>query len=44
MEDRNLIAEMIEELDDIGKFFFGLVALLLLQSQLQEELEKAYDK
>lgn len=44
MEDRNLIAEMVEELDDTRKFFFGLVALLLLQPQLQEELEKAYDK
>lgn len=44
MEDRNLIAEMVEELDDTGKFFFGLLALMLLQPQLQEESEKAYDK
>ena len=44
MEDKNLVAEMVEELDDTGKFFFGLLALLLLQPQLQEELEKAYDK
>lgn len=44
MEDRNLIAEMVEELDDTGKFFFRLLALMLLQPQLQEELEKAYDK
>ena len=42
MEDRNLVKEMVDELDDTGKFFFGLLALLLLQPQLQEELEKAY--
>lgn len=44
MEDRNLVVEMVDELDDTGKFFFGLLALILLQPQLQEELEKAYDK
>lgn len=44
MEDKNLVAEMVEELDDTGKFFFGLLALMLLQPQLQKELEKAYDK
>lgn len=44
MEDRNLVKEMVDELDDTGKFFFGLLALLLLQPKLQEELEKAYDK
>lgn len=42
MENRNLVSEMVDELDDTGKFFFGLLALLLLQPQLQEELEKAY--
>lgn len=42
MEDKNLVEEMVEELDDTGKFFFGLLALMLLQPQLQEELEKAY--
>lgn len=44
MEDKNLVEEMVGELDDTGKFFFGLLALMLLQPQLQEELEKAYDK
>ena len=44
MEDKNLAAKMVEELDDTGKFFSGILALLLLQPQLQEELEKAYDK
>lgn len=44
MEDKNLVAEMVDELDDTGKFFFGLLALMLLQPQLQEELEKAYDE
>ena len=44
MEDRNLIAEMVDELDNTEKFFFGLLALMLLQPQLQEELEKAYGK
>lgn len=44
MEDKNIVSEMIGELDDTGKFFFGLLALLLLQPQLQEELDKAYDK
>lgn len=44
MEDRNLIAEIVEELDDKGKFFLGLVVLFLLHPQLQEELEKAYDE
>ena len=44
MEDKNLVAEMVDELDDTGKFFFALLALMLLQPQLQEELEKAYDK
>lgn len=44
MEDKNLVEEMVGELDDTGKIFFGLLALMLLQPQLQEELEKAYDK
>lgn len=44
MEDKNLAEEMVRELDGTGKFFFGLLALMLLQPQLQEELEKAYDK
>ena len=39
MEDRNLVAEMVEELDDTGKFFFGLLALLLLQPQLRQYLK-----
>lgn len=44
MEDKNLVEEMIGELDDTGKFFFSLLAMLLIQPQLQNELEKAYDK
>lgn len=44
MEDKNLLEEMVEELDETGKFFFWLLALLLLQPQLQEESEKAYNE
>lgn len=40
MEDRNIVAEMIGELDDTGKFFFGLLALMLLEPKLLEELEE----
>lgn len=40
MEDKNLVAEMIEELDDTGRFLFGLLALMLLEPKLLEELEE----
>lgn len=42
MEDRNLVEEMLKKMDDTEKFFFGLLALFLLEPKLQEELEKAY--
>ena len=44
MEDKNLVTEIVEELDDTGKFFFELLALMLLEPKLLEELEKAYGK
>lgn len=39
MEDKNLVEEMVEKMDDTEKFFFGLLALFMLEPQLSEELE-----
>lgn len=36
MEDKNLVAEMVEKLDDTGKFFFWLLALLLIKTDFEE--------
>lgn len=44
MEDKNLLEEMVKNMDDTEKFFFGLIALLLLEPQVTEELEKQIEK
>lgn len=42
MKNENLVEEIIENMDDVGKFFFVLLAMSLVRPEIQEELEKAY--
>lgn len=37
MEDKNLVEEMVEELDETGKFFFWLLALLVIKTDFEEQ-------
>lgn len=44
MEEKNLIAEMAEKMDEKERFFFGLLAILALKPELAENFEKELEK
>ena len=44
MEDRNLLEEMFENLDDTGKMMFAVLAFGILEPEFAEKLKEDSEK